>query len=139
MFEKKPLMVENTSVKTWKTPTFNPEPSPSFLYPQGNEGFSCTSSFQRLFRCREREERKKRKSESFYFKLFFNIKQNVYKVLFGMIHTTKPITNYQKIQIKHYNIGRKWEKHKNKKVKAENFVEAKKIHRATKIRNPCEF
>ena len=32
MFEKKPLMVENTSVKAWKTPTFHPEPLPTFLY-----------------------------------------------------------------------------------------------------------
>ena len=34
MFEKKLLIVENNSVKTWKPPPFHSEPSPSFLYPK---------------------------------------------------------------------------------------------------------
>ena len=55
------------------------------------------------------------------------------------------MTNYQKIQIKHYYIGRKWEKHKNKKVKDCRKVRRKFRSRlqnfigVAKIRNPCEI
>ena len=46
MFEKKPLMVENTSVKTWKTPTFSFGTSPSFLYPKEMKGLVAPPLFR---------------------------------------------------------------------------------------------
>ena len=68
---------------------------------------------------------------------FFENELNKYKVLFGVFHTTKPITNYQKIHIKHYYIGRKWEKHKNQKVKAGRF--AGNFVGVAKFCNPCKI
>ena len=74
-----------------------------------------------------------------------------YKVFFlGYFIPPKPNTNYQKIKIKHYFIGRKWEKHKNQKVKdcrkvrriceilrgLQKICNLAKVH---KFGNPCQI
>ena len=46
MSEKKPLMEENTSIKTWKTPTFHPKPTTSFLYPKEINGLVVPPLFR---------------------------------------------------------------------------------------------
>ena len=61
MFGKKPLMVENTSVKTWKTPTFHPKHTPSFLYPKETKGLAAP-----LFRGCLAVEKEKRENPKAY-------------------------------------------------------------------------
>ena len=59
MFEKKPLIEENTFVKTWKTPTFSSEPSPSFLYSKETKVLAAPP----LLRCCMAVEKGKRENE----------------------------------------------------------------------------
>ena len=58
MFEKKPLMVENTSVKTWKTPHFHPEPSPSFLFAKKMKGLAALPFLGGCLACKKEKGEK---------------------------------------------------------------------------------
>ena len=70
MFEKKTLMVENTSVRTWKTPPFHSKSSPSFLYPRETKGLDALPLLRGCLAVKKKKRENERKYESFCCKLY---------------------------------------------------------------------
>ena len=107
MFEKKPLMVENTSVKTWKT---HLEPSPNFLYSKEMNVLVAPPILKGCLAIEKGKRENERKMEASTIIFFEYKKLSIQSLLLGYFIPPNPI------QIKHYYIGRKWEKHKNSKI-----------------------
>ena len=126
-FEKKPLMMEITSVKTWKTPSFHPKPSPSFLYSKEIKVLAAPPLLKGCLAVKKRGEKMK-ENRKLPVEGFTKYELTGYKVFSWLFYNTKPITNYQTIQLltllHEDKLGRNKKIRRQKKVKqmAGNFA-----------------